>query len=184
MKKNKHASMRSGVTGRNRTDTGGTTTRSSAVELRPHLNARWRLSTNWSWWSDLNGRPRAPKASALPAAPHRGWMEGMKGWYPRVGTIHRPPPYQDGALPLSYTRDELAPRHGLEPRTSWLTARRYYRLSYRGMDSGTGFEPVWAGCRRICKPPPSTAWLSRDGLERAARFERATSCLEGRSSTR
>lgn len=24
--------------------------------------------------------------------------------YPRVGTIHRPPPYQDGALPLSYAR--------------------------------------------------------------------------------
>ena len=71
----RHASMRSGVTGRNRTDTGGITTRSSAVELRPHLNARLRLSMNWSRRSESNGRPHAPKASALPAAPHRGWIE-------------------------------------------------------------------------------------------------------------
>lgn len=26
----------------------------------------------------------------------------MRNWLPRLGTIQRPPPYQDGALPLSY----------------------------------------------------------------------------------
>lgn len=42
-----------------------------------------------------------------------------------MGTIHRPPPYRDGALPLSYARsNKVAPRRGFEPRSSWLTARR------------------------------------------------------------
>lgn len=36
--------------------------------------------------------------AAVPAGPAR-WS-----WSSWVGTIHRPPPYQDGALPLSYTR--------------------------------------------------------------------------------
>jgi hypothetical protein len=36
-------------------------------------------------------------------------------WYPRVGTIHRPPPYQDGALPLSYARTSLVGEDGFEP---------------------------------------------------------------------
>jgi hypothetical protein len=108
-----------------------------------------------------------------------------RNWSSRVGTIHRPPPYQDGALPLSYARNELAPRRGFalsgdaaqdvaeqraegrgrqpeQARIFWLTARRYYRLSYRGMDSGAGFEPAWACCRRSCRPPPSTAWLSQE----------------------
>ena len=41
-------------------------------------------------------------------------------------------PYKEPALPLSYTALNLAPGAGLEPATSWLTARRYHPLSYPG----------------------------------------------------
>jgi hypothetical protein len=42
--------MRLGVTGRSRTGTGGVTTRSSAIELRPHPSAR----ADWSRWQVSN----------------------------------------------------------------------------------------------------------------------------------
>ena len=91
-------SMRSGVTGRNRTDTSGSTTHGSAIELRPHLSAPCGDGIG------LGGRFRTcdlmlPKHARCLLR----YTETIE-WSPRVGTIHRPPPYQDGALPLSYAR--------------------------------------------------------------------------------
>ena len=115
---------------------------------------------NWSRWSGSNGRPHAPKACALPTALHRDELLVLAGGHdPPTPALSR----RCSATEL-HEALELAPRHGLEPRTSWLTARRYWQLSYRGMDSGAGFEPARASRRRTCKPPPSTAWLSRENL--------------------
>ncbi len=78
----------------------------------------------WSRWQVSNLRPRAPETRALPAALHRDRREaGSRGWTrstdPRlIKTVL----YQ-----LSYARTEtkqVAPRRGLEPRTSRLTAGR------------------------------------------------------------
>jgi hypothetical protein len=67
--------MRLGVTGRSRTGTGGVTSRSSAIELRPLPSARFF----WSRWQVSNLRPRDPKSRALPSAPHRA-ETGTRGW--------------------------------------------------------------------------------------------------------
>jgi hypothetical protein len=90
-------SMRSGVTGWSRTDTSGITTHGSAIELRPRLSARHKIG--------LGGPDRT---DGLVFPKHARYLlrhtELCCWWSSRVGTIHRPPPYQDGALPLSYTR--------------------------------------------------------------------------------
>ncbi len=46
---------------------------------------------------------------------HAAITLGMYIWCRRVGTIHRPTPYQDGALPLSYGGKNLVEPDGIEP---------------------------------------------------------------------
>lgn len=144
-------SMRSGVTGRNRTDTGGTTTHSSAIELRSHLSAPkcgklvsaagllgltpsafGPLQSNvLAWPARAKLRPHAPETCALPAALHRD-----ETWVPALSKRCSATELREVCC--------LAPRHGFEPWTFRLTAGRIYLLSYRGMDSGAGLEPAWA----------------------------------------
>ena len=148
--------MRLGVTGRSRTGTSGFTAHGSSIELRPHPSARL---------SGLGGRfrtcdPMLPKHVRC----HLRHTEVV--WFSRVGTIHRPAPYRDAALPLSYTRSiELAPRRGFEPRTSWLTARRSAICAIGEKNWVPGLDgPIRtdAGLRRlVCSQMPSATWLRR-----------------------
>ena len=124
--------MRLGVTGRSRTGTSGFTAHGSSIELRPHPSAR----NVWSRWQVSNLRPRDPKSRALPSAPHR-----EENWYPRVGTIHRPPPYQDGALPLSYARSNWTGSPTWFRTTDLLVnSQALCHLRYRRLDSTVRFE--------------------------------------------
>jgi hypothetical protein len=163
--------MRSGVTGRSRTDTSWITTHGSAIELRPRLSARHKIG--------LGGPDRT---DGLVFPKHARCLlrhtELCCWWSSRVVTIHRPPPCQDGALPRSYARLPWLPdtvslcaasprRTSLatsrrpraqpeQPRTFLVTAGRLYLLSYRGMDSEAGFEPARACANRfaICRLRP------------------------------
>ncbi len=50
----------------------------------------------WSGWRDSNSQPLAPKASALPIAPHPDTFKFWGEWW---GSNPRPPEPQPGALP-------------------------------------------------------------------------------------
>ena len=52
-------------------------------------------------------------------------------WSGKRGSNSRPPPWQGGALPLSYFR--VATRMGLEPMTSAVTGRHSNQLNYRAV---------------------------------------------------
>ena len=53
-------------------------------------------------------------------------------WSGKRGSNSRPPPWQGGALPLSYFR-MVATRRGLEPLTSAVTGRHSNQLNYRAI---------------------------------------------------
>ena len=56
-------------------------------------------------------------------------------WSGKRGSNSRPPPWQGGALPLSYSRKKMATRKGLEPSTSAVTGRHSNQLNYRAIST-------------------------------------------------
>ena len=89
----------------------------STTELFPHLEATFRI--------ELKNR-----GFAVPGL--TTWLCRQKKWSGKRDSNSRPPPWQGGALPLSYFR-KMATRMGLEPMTSAVTGRHSNQLNYRAV---------------------------------------------------
>ena len=143
--------MRSGVTGRSRTDTSGITTHGSAIELRSRPST---LALSKRRLMDSTIRFERMRACAV--------------WF--AARCLQPLGYVEMGL--------LAPRARLERATSGFVGRRSdpTELTRPGLD-----DPIRTdvGLRRlVCSQMPSAAWLRRDVWHRTTGSNREPSALE------
>jgi hypothetical protein len=128
-------SMHLGVAGRNRTDASGITTHGSAIELRPHPNARSAMRLDGTGSNGLGGRGRTCDLM-LPKHPRcqLRYTEKSRDWSAWADLNRRSSrPERDGLARLSHTPWNglmMVATVGLEPTTPALSRRCSTGLSY------------------------------------------------------